>query len=173
MNKASQYLSLSFLLFLSTGCSHYYEGSAEAYAVTYELVPAMEIVGKTTLINGHSEDDEHTFLKMGLHKHIGDYHQFTDSVIKQVNSSLVERGMTQQESEKSLKITILEIERVPAMWVFRIITHVEVEDHLGNKYQIEGNNATGGNLYRAVNGSLHRVATTLLNDKDIQNYLAQ
>ena len=173
MNNIGYFVTLSLLVFLSTGCSHRYIGNPELFEVTYERAPPIEINGKINFINGHDNNDEQIFLRMAGHKHIADFHQFADSIIKLTELSLIERGMNEQESDKSLKITIRKIEKIPAMWVYRIITHVEVEDHLGNKYQIKGDNASGGVLPRAVNGSLYRVVTTLLNDKSIQNYLSK
>lgn len=160
------------VILLLQGCTHHYVANPDRYAVGLDKVPEIRTHGAIQLINGQPDTRDQLLVKMGMHKHLGSYHQMTDTAVKIGKKVLEDRGITTSgQASKSLKLSVVGAERIPAMWIFRIIVDLEVEKGDGETIIFKGDNSTGGHLYRGIDGAILKSVTTMLNDARIQAYL--
>jgi len=107
-----------------------------------------------------------------MHKYNGNYHQMTDTALQIGLQVLQNHGITASEdAAKSLKLSVIGTERIPATWVFRFIVDLEVEKGDGEKIIFKGDNSTGGSIYRCIDGAILKSVITMFNDPNIQAYL--
>ena len=164
-----QFLSIIFLL---QGCTHHIVTNPNRYTIGLDRVPKIVSNGTIQLINNQPDSNDKLLAKQGVHKFMGNYHQMTDTALQIGLQALHNHGITPSEdAEKSLKLSVIGTERIPATWIFRFVVKLEVEKGDGEKIIFKGDNSTGGSLYRGIDGAILKSVITMFNDPNIQVYL--
>ena len=167
-------ICLLFVLLFAAGCTrvHNYVPDPHRYTIGLDKVPELQTQGSINLVNVQTDETKHILTEDYPHRWVGNYRQMTDTAITVCAEALKDRGMlTSIDAGKSLKLAIVSTEEIEAMWVFRVVVNLEVEDGNGNMRIFKGDNTTGGSLYRGVDGAIHRAVVAMLNDQGIQSYL--
>ena len=96
----------------------------------------------------------------------------TDAAIELARQALEKRGvMVENNGAKTLRLAVVNVEHIPAMWIFRIVVDLQVEYGDGARLLFKGDNSTGGHMFRAYNGALMKAVAAMLNDAEIRAYL--
>ena len=157
-------------------------GISAAAACTHVYVPRKYPVANTTIASfanhptvqmTNTAESRNTIVgSQGAHKWIGDLHTWTDVAIGLLTDELGKRGVTfVTDGKKTLKLSIT---RAQIFWGFaaiRCILNLHVETGDGHSFEFEGNNASPGTLYRAVDGSVTRAVEALLLSPQVRAYL--
>ena len=166
-------LLIVILAFLFPACSHVVVPRGPI-PVKMEVVGPINVNKEISLGNGVTESKLTLIGTKGRHKWFGDFMVWTSFIVSQLENELKSRGVqVKSESQDHFRVRV---ESVGLYWGFAaqrciVLARVEKKDGTWSK-AYEGNNASG-NLYRAIDGAVHKVVVAILQDKDFINAISR
>jgi hypothetical protein len=139
-----------------------------------EVVGPINVSNEIALENGVTESKLTLVGTQGSDKWFADFMVWTSFIVSQLENELRSRGVpVKRESENAFKVRV---ESVGLYWGFAaqrciLLARVEKKDGTWSK-AYESNNASG-NLYRAIDGAVHKVVVAILQDNDFRNAISR
>ena len=163
-------LVLLLILIGFAGCTH--RIPVEQYPMKEGMVTASLGEGPVHVINAQDSTGEELIGQMGFHKYLANFHEWTDTAIRVLETELHDRNiMTTTEAEKKLKLAITDVNFYPGGFSIRCKLELEVETGDGDTIEFTGDNNSPWTLYRACGGAVVRAVAEMLNHPNILHYL--
>lgn len=152
------------------GCSH--RISVEQYPMKEGMVTSALGEGPIAVINAQDSAGEELIGQFGFHKYFANFHEWTDTAIKVLETELHDRNIqTTAEAEKEFKLAITDVNLFQGAFSIRCKLELKVETGDGETMTFDGDNNSPWTLYRACGGAVVRAVAAMLNHPNILYYL--
>jgi hypothetical protein len=162
-------LALAALIAANSACSHFYVPRqvpiTEVEIAGFQGRPGVEL-------RNVAAEGRVLIGSQGFHRWYGDHRAWTDAAITLMSGELAARGA--QVGGGSAKSLDLEVSGANLIWGFaaiRCILNLRATTADGRVFAAEGNNASPGTVYRAMDGALSRAVAGLLTNPGLRAYL--